>query len=199
MSARFVNVDHDTPLLLPPDLRDWVSRGHMVHFIMEVVVALDPSLAHTNERGIGRAQYPPSMMHGLLIYRYATGSLSSRRIEKLTRENLAVRLLTGNTHPDHDSICKFRCENKSLLSDAFHQVLELAALARIAQLGVRVDPPPPTAGARVAGLMVNLLETEQGKGFCGLRKQTVEQESLGTLNIELTTLKLRKGEETQAA
>lgn len=135
MSARFVNIDHDTPLLLPPDLRDWVSPGHMVHFVMEAVVALDLSLACTNERGTGSAQYPPSMMLGLLIYCYATGTFASRRIETLTYENLAVRFLTGDTHPDHDSICKFRRENKALLSHAFHQVLELAALARILKVG----------------------------------------------------------------
>jgi transposase len=135
MSVRFVNIDHDTPLLLPPDLRDWVSQDHMVHFIMDAVVALDLSRARTNERGTGSAQYPPSMMLGLLIYCYATGTFSSRRIETLTYENIAVRFLTGDTHPDHDSICKFRRENKDLLSDSFHQVLELAARARILQVG----------------------------------------------------------------
>ena len=131
MSARFVNIDHDTPMLLPPDLRDWVSPDHMVHFIMDAVKALDLSLARTNQRGTGHAQYPPSMMLGLLIYCYATGTFSSRRIEALTFENVAVRYLTADTHPDHDSICKFRRENKALLSSSFHQVLELAARARV--------------------------------------------------------------------
>jgi transposase len=135
MSVRFVNIDHDTPMLLPPDLRDWVSSDHMVHFVMDAVVELDLSRARTNERGTGSAQYPPSMMLGLLIYSYATGTFSSRRIETLTYENVAVRYLTGDTHPDHDSICKFRRENKDLLSHAFHQVLELAARARILQVG----------------------------------------------------------------
>ncbi len=135
MSARFVNIDHDTPLLLPPDLRDWVSPDHMVHFIMDAVKALDLSQARTNQRGTGNAQYPPSMMLGLLIYSYATGTFASRRIETLTYENVAVRFLTGDTHPDHDSICKFRRENKDLLSGAFHQVLELAARAKVLQVG----------------------------------------------------------------
>lgn len=75
------------------------------------------------------------MMLGLLIYCYATGSFSSHRIETLTFENVAVRFLTGDTHPDHDSICKFRRENKALLSSSFHQVLELAARARVLQIG----------------------------------------------------------------
>lgn len=135
MSARFVNIDHATPLLLPPDLRDWVGPDHMVHFIMDAVAALDLSLARTNERGTGKAQYPPSMMLGLLIYCYSTGTFSSRRIETQTYENVAVRYLTADTHPDHDSICKFRRENKELVSSAFHQVVELAARARILRVG----------------------------------------------------------------
>lgn len=135
MPARFVNIDHATPLLLPPDLREWVGADHMVHFIMDAVAALDLSLAKINERGTGKAQYPPSMMLGLLIYCYATGTFSSRRIETLTYENVAVRYLTADTHPDHDSICKFRRDNKELLGSAFHQVLELAARARVVQVG----------------------------------------------------------------
>jgi len=135
MSTRFVNIDHDTPMLLPPDLRDWLPVDHMVHFIKDAVAALDLSRAHTNQRGTGSAQYPPAMMLGLLIYCYATGTFASRRIETLTYENVAVRFLTADTHPDHDSICKFRRENKDLLTHAFHQVLELAARARVLQVG----------------------------------------------------------------
>ena len=56
MSVRFVNIDHDTPMLLPPDLRDWVAPDHMVHFIMDAVVALDLRLARVNQRGTGSAQ-----------------------------------------------------------------------------------------------------------------------------------------------
>jgi transposase len=122
-------------MLLPPDLRDWVAPDHMVHFIMDAVGALDLSRARINQRGTGNAQYPPSMMLGLLIYCYATGTFASRRIETLTYENVAVRYLCADTHPDHDSICKFRRENKDLLVGAFHQVLELAARARVLQVG----------------------------------------------------------------
>ena len=135
MAAKFVNIDRDTPLLLPPDLRDWVKADHMVHFIIDAVDALDLSSARVNERGTGSAQYPPSMMLGLLIYSYATGTFSSRRIECQTYENVAVRLLCADTHPDHDSICKFRRENNELLTSAFHQVLELAANACVLKVG----------------------------------------------------------------
>jgi transposase len=135
MPARFVTVDHDTPLLLPPDLRDWVPANHMVHFVMDAIGALNLSQAHVNVLGTGDAQYPPSMMLGLLIYCYATGSFSSRKIEQLTYDSVPVRYLCADTHPDHDSICKFRRENKELLKSSFHQVLECAARAQVLKVG----------------------------------------------------------------
>lgn len=75
------------------------------------------------------------MMLGWLIYCYSTGTFTSRRIETLIYENVAVRFLCADTHPDHDSICKFRRENKELLSSCFHQVLELAANAQVLKVG----------------------------------------------------------------
>jgi transposase len=75
------------------------------------------------------------MMLGLLVNCDATGTFSSRPIETLTYENIAVRDLTADTHPGHDSVCKLRRENKELVSSAFHQVLELAARARVLQVG----------------------------------------------------------------
>ena len=74
-------------------------------------------------------------MLGLLIYSYATGTFSSRRIETLTYENVAVRLLCADTHPDHDTICNFRRENKKLLGESFHKVLELAARGKVLKVG----------------------------------------------------------------
>ncbi len=135
MPARFVSIDRDTPMLLPPDLRDWVPEDHLVHFIINAVELLDLSAARVNERGTGSEQYPPSMMLGLLIYCYATGTFSSRRIERLTHENVAVRLLCADRHPDHDSICTFRRENRALLESSFHQVLECAARIRVLRVG----------------------------------------------------------------
>jgi transposase len=135
MAARFVNIDHDTPLLLPPDLRQWVPAGHLVHFVMDAVAELDLRLAQVNERGTGDAQYPPAMMLGLLIYSYATGVFSSRQIERATYENVAVRLLCADTHPDHDTLCAFRRQHQALLSRSFAQVLEMAARCAVLKLG----------------------------------------------------------------
>jgi transposase len=135
MATRFVNIDRDTPLLLPPDLRDWVPADHLAHFILDAVEALDLRQVKVNTRGTGDAQYPPTMLLGLLLYSYATGTFGSRRIERSTFENVAVRLITADTHPDHDMICTFRRENQALLSESFVQVLQLAQELKLAQFG----------------------------------------------------------------
>ena len=104
MAKRFVEVDRNTPMLLPTDLRDWVPEDDLVHFVIEAVKGLPTGQFVINERGTGYAQYPPSMMLALLIYCYANGIFSSRRIERATYRDLGVRFLTGDTHPDHDTI-----------------------------------------------------------------------------------------------
>jgi len=166
MAVRFVSVDHDTPMLLPPDLRDWVPSNHIVHFVMDAVKLLDLTAAKINHRGTGSAQYPPSMMLGLLIYSYATGTFSSRKIEKLTHENVAVRFLCGNTHPDHDSICTFRRENKELMESAFHRILHCAALTQILKVGeitVAIDGTKILASASKHGAVSHGHALEQMK------------------------------------
>jgi len=79
MAARFVNIDRHTPMLLPPDLRDWVPQDDLVHFVIASVEGFDLRGFVVNERGTGDAQFPPAMMLALLIYCYANGTFSSRR------------------------------------------------------------------------------------------------------------------------
>jgi transposase len=136
MSARLVNIDRNTPMLLPPDLRDWVREDDLVHFVIDALTVLDVSAARLNQRGTGDEQYPPSMMLGLLIYCYAQGIFSSRQIERATHQNVSVRYLTGNTHPDHDTLAKFRRENAALIRSAFVQLLRLAQASGLLHLGV---------------------------------------------------------------
>ena len=78
MAERFVNVDRQTPMLLPPDLREWVADNELAHLILEAVELCDLRGARLNVRGSGSEQYPPTMMLALLIYAYATGLFSSR-------------------------------------------------------------------------------------------------------------------------
>jgi transposase len=135
MAARYIIVDHDTPLLLPPSLRDWLPPDHLVHVIMDAVEELDLSRAQVNQRGSGDAQYPPGMLLGLLIYSYATGTFSSRAIERASYDQVAVRYLCGDTHPDHDTICEFRRRNGELFAHSFAQVIELAARSGVLKVG----------------------------------------------------------------
>jgi transposase len=135
MAARYLVIDHDTPMLLPPSLRDWLPPDHLVHVIMDAVEELDLSRAQVNQRGSGDAQYPPGMLLGLLIYSYATGTFSSRAIERHSYDHVAVRYLCGDTHPDHDTICEFRRRNGELFAHSFAQVIELAARSGVLKVG----------------------------------------------------------------
>jgi len=135
MAARFVNIDYDTPLILPPNLRDWLPPGHLAHFILDAVEEMDLRQIKVNERGTGSPQYPPRMLLALLLYCYATGLFSSRRIEQATSDSVPVRMICADTHPDHDTICTFRRENKALLQETFVRVLELAQALKFLQVG----------------------------------------------------------------
>lgn len=135
MAAKFVNIDRDTPLLLPPNIREWIKEDHLSHFILDAVEGMDMHSAKVNHRGCGSKQYPPTMMLALLIYSYCSGLFSSRAIESSTYDSVAVRVLCAETHPDHDTICRFRTENKHLLEKAFSQVLELAARVGVMKVG----------------------------------------------------------------
>ena len=123
-------------MLLPVDLRDWVPEDDLVHFVIEAVKTLPTAEFVVNERGTGYAQYPPSMMLALLIYCYANGIFSSRRIERATYRDLGVRFLSGDTHPDHDTICSFRRQNAKLIEKFFVRVLELARELKLLQVGI---------------------------------------------------------------
>lgn len=135
MAERYVNVDRSTPMLLPADMRDWVSKDDVVHLIIEAVEQVDLSAAKVNQRGSGSAQYPPGMMLALLIYCYSQGVFSSRKIEQASWVNVAVRYVTGDTHPDHDTIAKFRREQSALLQQTFAEVLRIAYELGMARLG----------------------------------------------------------------
>ena len=135
MAHRFQNIDRNTPLFLPPDLRDWVPQDDLVHFVIHAVEHLPLSLFAVNRKGCGDAQYPPHAMLALLIYCYANGVFSSRRIERATYRDVAVRYLMANHHPDHDSICAFRRHNLEAIAGAFVDVLELARELKLLHLG----------------------------------------------------------------
>ena len=127
MATRLKNLDRNTPMLLPPDLRDWIPDNHIVHFLIDAVDRLPADDFRFNRRGTGDEQYPPRMMLTLLIYSYATGRFSSRVIEDASWSDVVVRYICGgDLHPDHDTICTFRRTNRALFEKAFVQVLHMA-------------------------------------------------------------------------
>ncbi len=169
MPVRLVNVDRDTPMFLPCDLREWVPTDHMVHFILDAIEQIPTGHFHLNHRGTGSEQYPPTMMLALLIYCYATGRSGSRTIEAATYSDVAVRYLCANVHPDHDSICTFRRENKVAIEAAFVQVLHLARELKLARVGtISIDGTKMLANASKhaavsygrAGEMIEQLQLE---------------------------------------
>ena len=135
-------------MLLPPDMRDWVPQDDMVHFVIAAVEQMDLRMAEVNLRDSGSEQYPPSMMTALLIYCYAHGIFSSRKIERATYRDVAVRYLSGDTHPDHDTIATFRKRNRRLFEQCFVEVLVLAQQIGVLQVGtVSIDGTKMAANA----------------------------------------------------
>ena len=100
----------DQPLLLPPDLQEWVSPGHLAHHVSDVVDALDLTAFYAPYEGDGRrnAPYEPSMMVKVLIYAYATGTFSSRAVARKLEEDVAFRMLAAGNFPQHRTVCEFR-------------------------------------------------------------------------------------------
>lgn len=138
--SKFVDCERDQAFLLPPDLRDWIPEDDLAHFVIEAVARVEMGAFKVNHRGSGSAQYHPRMMLALLIYCYANGIFSSRRIERATHRDIAVRFVAANAHPDHDTIATFRRENFAAVSESFLQVLLLAKELKLLKLGlVSVD------------------------------------------------------------
>jgi transposase len=138
--SKFVDCERDQAFLLPPDLRDWLPEDDLAHFVIEAVERVEMSAFKVNHRGTGSAQYHPRMMLALLIYSYANGIFSSRRIERATHRDIGVRFVAANGHPDHDTIATFRRENFAAVGESFLQVLLLAKELKLLKLGlVSVD------------------------------------------------------------
>lgn len=135
MAVRQVTIDRETPLLLPPCLQDWLPANDIAHLVLDAVALVEPHHFHLNHRGTGSEQYPPQMMLALLIYSYSHGITSSRKIDRATYRDIAVRYITADTHPDHDTICAFRRHNDRLIRECFVKVLQLARQMGLKTMG----------------------------------------------------------------
>ena len=133
MPQNFIACDREQELLLPPSLREWLPEDHLAWFVIDAVGELDLAafLAAYRADGHGRAAHDPAMMVALIVYAYAIGERSSRRIERRCREDVAFRVITANQVPDHATIARFRVRHERALGDLFGQVLRLCADAWI--------------------------------------------------------------------
>ena len=133
--AHFIIADRKTDYLLPPSLDDWLNQDHLARFIVDVIDQLDLSKLIQQYAGRGSKAYHPATLLGILVYGYATGVFSSRRLEQATYDSVAFRFLAANRHPDHDSLAAFRRRFLDELSDLFLQILEMAKEMKVLKVG----------------------------------------------------------------
>ncbi|MFG1466767.1 IS1182 family transposase [Xanthobacter sp. DSM 24535] len=130
--------DRRQRFLLPVDMSDWVSDTDMVHLLLDAIELMDLSAfeAHYTRRGTGAPPFSPSMMVCVLIYAYANGHRSSRKIERLCERDAGFRMIVGDEVPDHSVIARFRKRHRSAFEALFAEVLKLCHRAGLVRLGV---------------------------------------------------------------
>ena len=133
--SNFRPIDRDTGFLLPPSVDEWLPKRHLARFVVEVVAGLDLRGMTGSYRGSGEAPYHPQLLLGLVIYGYATGVFSSRKLERSTYDSVAFRFIAANEHPDHDTIAAFRRRFLKQIEALFVQVLGVAREIGVLQLG----------------------------------------------------------------
>lgn len=133
--SHFRVIDRKTAYLLPPSVEEWLPEDHLARFIVEVVDGLDLSRLEKAYAGRGSAAYHPAQLLSLLVYGYATGVFSSRKIERATFDSVAFRFIAAGSHPDHDTLATFRRRFLDELAGIFVQVLELAQEMSLLKLG----------------------------------------------------------------
>src|SRR5947209_18793958 len=129
MSKRFRPWNPEQSFLFPPAPRDWLPENHLVYFLLDVVPQMDlrPILQpyHAEERG--QPPYHPAMLVTLLLYGYATGTFSSRRLMAGCETDVAYRVMVGEELPDFRPIRDFRKRDRTALEGRFVEVLTLGA------------------------------------------------------------------------
>src|SRR5437762_14233360 len=149
MRRAFRKADYEQTLNLTIRLGDCLPPNHLARFVVQSVAKLDLSALYARYGTRGGAPYAPEVLLGLLLYGYATGVFSSRKIERATYESVPFRFIAGNMHPDHDTLATFRRTFLQELKDLFVQVLLLAREADVLKLGnISLDGTKVHADAR---------------------------------------------------
>ena len=131
----FRPIDRDTGFLMPPSVDEWLPEKHLARFVVDVLAGLDLRAMLGSYRGSGEASYHPSILLGILVYGYATGVFSSRKLERASYDSVAFRFVAANQHPDHDTLATFRRRFLAEIQTLFVQVLQLAREIGVLKLG----------------------------------------------------------------
>jgi len=135
MTRKFRTANYDETLNLSVTLREALPASHLARFVVDVISQLDLSAIYARYAPMGGEPFAPEILLGLLVYGYATGVFSSRKIEKATSESLPFRFIAGNLHPDHDTLAHFRKTFLGEIQELFVQILLLARTAGVLKLG----------------------------------------------------------------
>ena len=150
MPTSFRPYDPDQALLLPPSPRDWLAEDHLALFVSDTVDALDLSAFYERYEGDGRRNQPfdPRMMVKLLVYGYATGVFSSRKIARKLQDDVAFRVLAAGNCPAHRTIAEFRQRHLGEFESLFVQVVRMAREVGLIRLGtIAIDGSKVKANA----------------------------------------------------
>jgi transposase len=150
MGQRFVACDREQSFLMPPDVREWLPEGHFAWFVLEAVAGMDLAEFYAAYRDDGRCRppYEPSMMVALLLYAFARGERSSRKIERACQDQVPYRVIAALAQPDHATIARFIERHEHAIAELFGQVLGLCAEAGLAGVTlVAVDGTKLSANA----------------------------------------------------
>src|SRR3984885_12394769 len=132
---RIAAIDRKTGYLLPPSVDEWLPEKHLARFIVDVIDGLDLGRMSRAYRGTGSASYHPRTVLSILVYGYATGVFSSRKLERATWDSVAFRYIAGGEHPDHDTIATFRRRFLKDIEKLFVDVLRLAREMGVLKMG----------------------------------------------------------------
>lgn len=133
--SNFRSIQRDVDFLFPPSMNDWLPEQHLARFIVEIIEQLD---LREMERAYGRsgsAAFHPALLLSILIYGYATGVFSSRKLEHATYDSVAFRFVAANEHPDHDTLNTFRKRFLKEIEVLMVQVLMIARTMGVLKLG----------------------------------------------------------------
>lgn len=133
--SHFITIDRKSDYLLPPSVEDWLNEDHLARFVVEVIDQLDLSPLTRRYAGRGSKAHHPATLLSILVYGYATGVFSSRKLERATYDSVAFRFIAANTHPDHDTLATFRRRFLDELAALFVQVLDMAQEMKLLKLG----------------------------------------------------------------